>query len=219
MIEVRFGTTTDATFTPLDAGLTGAFTVGAGLASPLAGRFPDASTWGLASFFGAAGAFGSGAGLATALGAGLLEAFGGTPLAAVFSGFAAGLAEGAGFFKIGFVSIFFAAGLLVFPFTSAFLTAGLSLSLTRSFTFFFAVDAGLAAFFAVASGALAFRLFALDATAFCAFGAGFAGFDFAIVLCSGNSGSVICEKRGKGTTCSAPFVQGESLGMRLCRFH
>jgi hypothetical protein len=89
------------------------------------------------------------------------------------------------------------------------------LSRTRSFTFFLAVAAGLAAFFPLAIGALAFRLFALGAAAFCALGAGFAGFDFAIVLCSGNSDSINCEKRGKGTTCSAPSVQGESLGKRL----
>jgi hypothetical protein len=50
-------------------------------------------------------------------------------------------------------------------------------------------------------------------------GAGFAGFGFAIFLCSGNSDSMLCEKRGKGTTCSAPFVQGESLGKHLHRFH
>ena len=126
MIEVRFGTATEATFTSLEAGLTVAFTVGAAFESPFAGRFPEARTWTLTSFFGAAGVFVSATVLTAAFGAGLLATFNGgafdvTALILGFSDFAddlvGGFAAGTGFLRAGFVSIFFVAGLSEFALT------------------------------------------------------------------------------------------------------
>ena len=126
MIDVRFGTAMDATFTPLDNGVAVAFTGGASLESPFAGRFPEASTCVLISFFGVAGALTSAAGLIVGFGAGLLETFNavgfaGIALIAGFSAFAGGLEVGlaveTGFFRAAFAATFSAAGLVVLALT------------------------------------------------------------------------------------------------------
>ncbi len=128
MIEVRFGTVMEATFTPLDiadAGFAVVFTGGEGLELAFSGRFPEASTCVLASVFDFELTFDAGVTLAPGLGAGLLVTLTAVGLAgttlvdgvcAFITVFPDCLAGVDGAFTTGFAPVFFAAGLIACAF-------------------------------------------------------------------------------------------------------